>query len=216
MGWGKYAAVACCLVGLSACSTDTRFDAADDVAKARYVHDGPPALTLYTMISTKTGSGAHTSLMINASERVIFDPAGSVAFTGIPEHADVLYGITPPYARAYASAHARETYYVVIQRVEVSPEVAEQALALAKKAGPVSQAFCANATSTLLGKLPGFDSVKTSFFPRKVMDDFGAIAGVTTRELRETDGDDKVQAVLELEAEMAKAAAAAAPQAAMQ
>ncbi|MEZ5714341.1 MAG: hypothetical protein R3D85_03690 [Paracoccaceae bacterium] len=36
--------------------------------------DGDP-VTLFTMVSNETGSGGHTSLMIDASQRVIFDPS---------------------------------------------------------------------------------------------------------------------------------------------
>lgn len=164
------------------------------LAKA-YRYDGPPALTLYTMVSNRTGGGAHTSVMINASQRVIFDPAGTVRHSAIAEHGDVLYGITPRIAEFYERAHARETYHVVIQRVEVSPEVAEQALRLAQARGTVGSAFCANATSTLLRQLPGFESIKTTFYPGNLQKQFEQIPGVTTRKLFENDSDDKNVAV---------------------
>lgn len=192
------------LIVLSGCSTDTRYDDRAKIEAARYVHDGPPALTLFTMVNRRTGAGAHTSLMVNASQRVIFDPAGSVSFNGVPENADVLYGISPPYAKAYESAHARETFYVAIQRVEVSPEVAEQALQLVLSNGAVSQAFCAQSTSTLLSKLPGFQSIKPGFYPNKLREQFAAIPGVTERVLIEEDEDDKSVAIERLESELAE------------
>ncbi|MGX9356996.1 hypothetical protein ACS3SW_18060 [Roseobacteraceae bacterium S113] len=202
MGWAKASVLVLGVLALAGCAYDTRFDDPELIEQARYVHDGPPALTLYTMVSNNNGAGAHTSLMINASQRVIFDPAGSVSFTGIPENADILYGITPAYAKAYESAHARSTYHVVVQRIEVSAAVAERALQLALAAGPVPQSQCANSTSTLLSQLPGFESISSTWFPVNLSDDFGKVPGVTTRKHFEDDGNDKAQAVRDLEAQI--------------
>ena len=56
------------LVAGCAVNEDTSSD--EDIRQATYVHDGPPRLTLYTMVSNDTGAGAHTSLLINGSQRV--------------------------------------------------------------------------------------------------------------------------------------------------
>lgn len=191
------------LLALAGCADErTRFDPPEVIERAIYRHDGPPALTLYTMVSNATGQGAHSSIMINASQRVIFDPAGSVAHPAIAENGDVLYGITPRIADFYARAHARETYHVVIQRIEVPASTAEQALRLAIGNGAVSQAFCANATSNLLRQLPGFESIRPTFYPRKLSNQFGGLPGVTTRELRENDADDKSIAIAEFDKQL--------------
>lgn len=193
------------LVLLAACAdpTRTRFDDPEVIARAAYRHDGPPALTLYTMVNRDTGTGAHTSLMINASQRVIFDPAGSVQHPAIPERADVLYGITPRIEDFYARAHARKTHYVVIQRIEVPAATAEKALQLVVANGAVGQAYCAQSTSQILRQLPGFSSITPTFFPVKLSDQFGRIPGVTTRELREDDDEDKSKAIAAFDAEVA-------------
>lgn len=191
------------LVVLAGCSDDrTRFDSLEAVKKAAYRHDGPPALTLFTMVSNRTGSGAHTSLMINGSQRVIFDPAGSVEHSSIVERADVLYGITPRIADFYARAHARETYHVVIQRIEVPAATAEKALQLAIGNGAVGQMFCANSTSKILQQLPGFGGIKPTFYPLQLSKQFGALPGVSTRILRENDEDDKAKAIARYDAEL--------------
>lgn len=200
--FGRLSAALAALLVFSGCSTDTRFDGLETAEASRYVHDGPPALTLYTMINNTNESGAHTSLMINASQRVIFDPAGSVSFAGVPEHSDVLYGVTPDVARAYASAHARNTYRVAVQRIEVSPEVAELALQLAQGAGPVAQAFCTQSTSSLLQQLPGFESISPTFWPNNLREQFAALPGVAESVLREDDEDDKAIAIARLEQEL--------------
>lgn len=193
----------CAALALAGCAAtgDLRPDAsAEAVAQAAYRHDGPPALTLYTMINNRSGAGAHTSLMINGSQRVIFDPAGSVRLSAVPERNDVLYGVTPTVADFYARAHARETYHVVIQRIEVPAAVAERALQLALANGPVAPARCTTATAAILRQLPGFEGMPSTFFPKKLMEAFGTLPGVETQRLFENDSDDKAEAIAAFEA----------------
>lgn len=169
-------------------------------AKAAYRSSEPPSITLYTMINNRTNGGAHTSMMINApSQRVVFDPAGSVRFSEVPEINDVLYGISPAVEKAYESAHARSTYRVKIQRVLVPPQVAEQALQMVQANGPVASAACTTVTSRILRQLPGFETLPQSLFPDKLMEAFAELPGVTTREVREDDEDDKQLAVARIE-----------------
>jgi hypothetical protein len=177
---------------LAACGAQhTQNSPAEVIAQARYVHDGPPALTLFTMVNNRTGAGGHSSLMINASQRVIFDPAGSVRHDTMPERDDVLFGVTPALADFYTRAHARKSYHVVVQRVEVPAAVAERALQLALANGSVGQAQCARSISAILRQLPGFETVKSTWFPVKLSESFGEISGVTTDRLYEYDDDDK-------------------------
>lgn len=160
------------------------------LARAAYREPGPATLTLYTIISNRTGKGAHTSLMINASERVIFDPAGSFYATVVPERDDVLYGITPQVEKAYRGGHARITYHVVVQTLEVTPQQAETAYQLAVSNGRVPGAYCAKSTSALLQQVPGFESIKSTFYPTKLSQQFGALPGAVTETYRETDSED--------------------------
>lgn len=194
------------LVILAGCGAgnDMRPDAsAEVISSASYRHDGPAALTLYTMINNRSGAGAHSSVMINGSQRVIFDPAGTVRLSAVPERGDVLYGITPQVADFYARAHARETYHVVIQEIDVSPEVAEQALRLAIASGPAASGFCSASTSAVLRQLPGFESIGRTFFPKRLMADFGKLPGVRTTKLFENDEDDKSVAIAQFESSLA-------------
>lgn len=184
--------MACLLAAsVAGCAVSSRpqADQAEIVARS-YSDPGPSTLTLYTMISTRSGSGAHTSLMINASERVIFDPAGSFQADVVPLQNDILYGITPAVERAYRSSHARETHYARIQTIEVTPQQAEIAYQLAKQTGPVAGAFCANSTATILKQVPGFEEIDVTFFPVKLSEQFGALPGVITEEYRENDDAD--------------------------
>lgn len=187
-------------LALSACSAQEVWAPEDVVARAIHREPGRSYLTLYTMRNVGSGNGAHTSLLINASQRVLFDPAGSFKQEVMPERNDVLFGVTPRLEKFYVSFHARETYYVVGQTVDVAPEVAEQALNLALVAGPVPQANCARVTSGILRQLPGFEGFRQTWSPTKIEDDFAKLPGVTTEEYREDDADDKTLALEEISA----------------
>ena len=179
------------LLALTGCAAPQQPNAdAETLAKVAYRAPGPAKLTLYTMINNRTGRGGHASLMINASERVIFDPAGSFRADIVPVKDDVLYGITPAVERAYRSSHARETHYALVQTIEVSPQQAEVAYQLAKQSGPVAGAYCANSTSRILQQVPGFEQIDVTFFPVKLAEQFGQIPGVVTTEYREYDDAD--------------------------
>ncbi len=184
--------VACLLAVTVAGCTGSNRPQADlaEVAARSYRDPGPSTLTLYTMINTRTGSGAHTSLMISASERVIFDPAGSFRADVVPNKDDVLYGITPAVERAYRSSHARETHYARIQTIEVTPQQAEIAYQLAKQSGPVASAYCAHSTASILRQVPGFEQIDVTFYPVKLSEQFAQIPGVVTEEYREYDDAD--------------------------
>ena len=64
-------------VALAACGAVDRAAPLADVQRAAYRHNAPASLTLYTAISNNTGAGGHSGLLINGSQRVMFDPAGT-------------------------------------------------------------------------------------------------------------------------------------------
>ncbi len=161
-----------------------------EVSRRAYANGGDTSLTLYTVISNRDDGGAHTALLIDASQRVLWDPAGSFVHPFAPEQNDLLYGITPAVELVYEDFHARETFRIVRQTVRVPPEVAEQALRLAAANGPAGAATCALTTSRILGQLPGFDAIGTTWFPLRAMRDFAAMPGVVTRTITDDDADD--------------------------
>lgn len=130
----------------------------------------------------------------------MFDPAGSFAHATIPERNDVLFGMNPRVEDYYVSYHARSTFYVEGQRIVVSAAVAEQALRLALANGAVPKAACARATSGILRQLPGFQSIKQTYFPVTLRDEFAKIPGVVLTEYRENDADDKSIAAAQIDA----------------
>lgn len=156
-----------------------------------YRHPGQPMLTLFTMKSRGSGSGAHTGLMVSASQRVIFDPAGTFGGTNVAERNDVIFGITPRVEQYYMSYHARETYYVTRIDLPVPASVAEQALQLVQANGAVPKAYCARSTSEILSQLPGLQSIRPTMFPNNLERQFERLPGVTKREYYEDDADDK-------------------------
>ncbi|WP_264211008.1 hypothetical protein [Leisingera thetidis] len=194
------------LLALAGCAAPQQPNAdAGTLARVAYRQPGPAALTLYTMINNRTGRGGHASLMINASERVIFDPAGSFYASVVPERNDVLYGITPAVEKAYRGAHARSTYHVVVQRVEVTPEQAQKAYRLAVTNGRVPGAYCAQATIGILQQIPGFESLDRTFYPEKLAEQFGRLPGVVTERYYENDSADLQAGLAKSDADLSAA-----------
>lgn len=172
---------------LAACGADNIWASDEAVRAARVATDEPPSITLFTVIGIPRGEGGHSALMINGSQRVIYDPAGTWNHPRIPERHDVLYGITDNFKRFYIDYHARSTYWVAEDRVPVSREVADLAIARAEANGAAAKSFCAVETGSVLRGLPGFGSAPTGFSPLKLRDWFQTLPGVTSR--RHMDGD---------------------------
>lgn len=181
------ALVSICL--LAACAQPPAIPYASDarVAEVAYRAPGPDTLTVFTMVSNRNGKGAHSALMINGTQRVIFDPAGSFVNDRVPEQEDVLYGVTPAVLAGYKSAHARSTFHVVSQTFEVTPEQAAVALRLATTHGAVGRAFCTNATTGLLRQVPGFADIDQTFFPTRLMEQLATRPGMVEEKYFEDD-----------------------------
>jgi len=175
---------------LAACGAEPKWAPTEDVQQVRYHHDGPPSITLFTVISNRTGSGAHSGLMINGTQRVLFDPAGTWWSPSIPERNDVHYGITPHVLSYYIDYHTRVTYHTVMQTVEVSPEVAEMAIRAVEAYGAVSKAHCAKSITSILRTLPGFEGIQETYYPKKLMAQFSRIPGVKEHTVYDDDEDD--------------------------
>ena len=158
-----------------------------EINAAIHQNSGPPRLTLITMINNRSGAGAHSALLVESSQSVLFDPAGSFEHKALPERGDVLYGMTPAWIERYISAHARAEFHVVRQEISVTPAQAARALQLVQANGPVSSAFCANATSGLLKQIPGFEGIRQGFYPLKLMDQVANLPNVKTTKHFEDD-----------------------------
>jgi hypothetical protein len=179
-----------CLAGLfmlAACTAQPVWAPDDLVARARYVSDSPPSITLFTVLNNSSNAGEHSALMINGSQRVMFDPAGTWRHPQLPERNDVHFGMSQKMVDFYIDYHARENFRVIEQTILVSPEVAEIALQRALAYGPVPKAQCTRATSSVLRGTPGFEDMPSTLGPKKLMRAFAGLPGVTEREIRDTD-----------------------------
>ncbi|MDZ4085547.1 MAG: hypothetical protein U1E69_01975 [Tabrizicola sp.] len=178
------------LLGLTACGAEPKWAPQDQVDAVRFVEGPPNYITLYTVVNKRTGSGAHSAILVNGSERLIFDPAGTWYHPKLPERNDVHFGMNDKALAFYIDYHTRVTYDTIEQTVYVSPEVAEQVLARVKAYGAVPKAMCTQATSSILRGVPGFESLPQTFYPKKLSAAFGKLPGVTTRVITDDDDDD--------------------------
>lgn len=174
-------------LALAGCAAQRVWAPDDALARYRYVSGNPASLTLLTVKNVNSGNGAHSALLVDGSQRVLFDPAGTFKADTVPERNDLLYGFSPAVERAYLSYHARADYFVVVQTVSVPAPVAERALRLVQDSGPVAKANCTRVTSALLQDIPGFESLGRTWFPDNLAEDFGTLPGVVTTEYREQD-----------------------------
>ncbi len=185
----RYGFLVLALVGLMGCAADPIWAPDEDVNRVRYIHPGPKSITLYTMKNVGSGNGAHTSMLINASERIMWDPSGTFKHPQMPERNDVIFGMSPAALNVYVDYHSRESYYTVARTIEVPADVAEDLMRRAMAHGAVMNAYCTNSTYGLLKETPGFEHLRASFFPNKLDDQFAKLPGVVTEEFRDDDPD---------------------------
>lgn len=181
-----------CLVGLTvlgACGAEPKWAPQEQVDAVRFVSDEPTSITLYTVVNKRTGSGAHSAILVNGSERVIFDPAGTWYHPKLPERNDVTFGMNDKALAFYIDYHTRITYDTIEQKIYVSPQVAEMVLDKVKSYGAVPKAMCTDATSSILRSVPGFESLPHTFYPKVLSKAFGKLPGVTTRVITDDDDD---------------------------
>jgi len=175
---------------VAACGADFEYASDAAVSQARYEAGAPYTVTLMTAISNRSKAGAHSALLINGSQRVIWDPAGTWYHRTAPIRHDVHYGINDTLLEFYVDYHARETYHIVLQEVEVSREVADLMIARFEANGPAPKAFCSNQTSAVLGTIPGFETIPRSFYPKQTMAAFASLPGVREWTIYDDDDDD--------------------------
>ena len=167
------------LVVLTACGADGQFASDEAVARAHYVSTDPPSITLITSINNRSNTGAHSALIINGSERILFDPSGSWDQPAAPERNDVRFGMSPPFLLNYLQYQGIDPFRVVQQTVIVTPEVAALAIVAAENYGAVPKAACTTATSKILRGLPGFEGLASTLFPKALSKSFATLPGVT-------------------------------------
>lgn len=180
------------LLVLAACGADHIYAPDDVVARARYVDTSdPPYVTLFTVISNENQAGAHSGLLINGSQRVLYDPAGTWLSEQAPERYDMHYGITDDVLRFYVDFHARVSFRVQEQTVYVSKETADRIIALAEAEGASKKGFCADSISHVLTQVPEWSTyIRPTLWPKKLSAEFAMLPGVSETVVYDDDSDD--------------------------
>jgi hypothetical protein len=89
----------------------------------------------------------------------------------------------------YVDFQGTAPFEVIQQTIFVTPEVAEQVRQTAISYGAANKAACTRAVSSVLRSVPGFESLPSTWFPKKLSRGFAALPGVITRKLTSLDGD---------------------------
>ena len=182
----RWAVALAALAALAGCSVYE--DAPPEtVAAARYASDAPASVTLISMVDNETGKAAHSALLINGSQQVIYDPAGTFTHPELPRAGDVHYGVSPRFVDYYERYHARFSHSVHSQTVEISRAAADQVLANAQAEGRTPKMLCAGSVTGALTGVETFAQVNSSIFPERVRRDFARIAGVQDSYVYEVD-----------------------------
>lgn len=176
------------LVVLAGCAGEHQAASQSPLAYTPYVAQGPATITLITSINGRSDAGAHSALVINGSERVLYDPAGSWELQdGVaPERDDMHYGMFPAALDSYIAFQSNGVFYATEQTVVVPLAVADQAIAEAKAQGSTAKALCGHSVSTVLAKLPGFESLSVAYFPKAIAREFAKLPGVVETRIEGT------------------------------
>lgn len=178
------------LVVLMACEGSERnapIASSMEIQAAAYVSPLPNSITLLTMVKASGDFGEHSGILINASQQVLYDPAGTFRHSTSPNARDVNYGMHPAMVDYYKSYHARYGYYVVAQEIQVSPEIADLVFQRAIAQGETAKLRCGIAVSSVLNGLPMFADIPTTYYPGKIMDSFAEVPNVSTTYVYEDD-----------------------------
>ncbi|ABD56809.1 hypothetical protein Jann_3892 [Jannaschia sp. CCS1] len=179
------------VLSLAGCMGEEVWAPDDAVARATFVPPGPPTVTLITSINTANNSGAHSALLIDGAQRLLFDPAGSWHNPGVPERNDVLFGMSPGYLDLYMAFQSNGVFEVRTQTIEVSPAVAQQLSQAVQSYGAVGPAYCSRSITEILGATPGFTSIQRTFYPINTMGQFAQLPGVQQSTIIGTTGDEE-------------------------
>lgn len=169
------------VVLLSACRAEPEWAPETDVQRLAYSDGGDASVTLITVIKTSQNEGGHSAVLIDGSQRAIWDPAGTWWHPQSPERNDVHYGITPWMEAYYRDYHVRDNFHVVEQTVQVRRETADAMISAYQAYGPVPKANCTRSTSEVMRQIPGFESLSATWFPKTMMNEFEELPGVVTR-----------------------------------
>ncbi len=181
---------------LSSCTKPEYTRATQAQVQAAFYHsDAPPSISLLNMVNENTDSSEHAGLLINGSQRVLYDPAGDYWVKGRPRKDDIHYGMTDQWVQNYESFHARLGFFVQKQTVYVSQGVADLAIRKAQERGETYHTQCASSASWVLRQLPGFSSIPQTMFPDRLRKAFARLPNVQTTYIYEDDVGQNIEAL---------------------
>ena len=180
------------LLYLVGCSTLPDLDPVTTIKTPGYRHPGGATVTLVSVVSKRSASAGHSALIVNGTQRIIFDPAGSLFHKSLKFQGDVIYDANPSVVDGYIDYHTRNTHDTVVQTVDVADAVAEDLLKRLLSRGYVWKSFCAQSSSTLLRATPGFENIWPTFSPQKLMNNFGKLEDVRLARFSQPGDVDKI------------------------
>ena len=166
------------LLYLFGCSNLRDFDPVTTINTPGYRHPGGATVTLVSVVSKRSNTAAHSALIVNGTQRIIFDPAGTLFHKNLKFRGDVIYDANPSVVDFYIRYHTRNTHDTVMQSVDVADALAEDLLKRLLSRGYVWKSFRAQSASTLLRATPGFENIRPTFSLQKLMKNFGKIENV--------------------------------------
>lgn len=171
-------------------------DPIEAVERAAYVSDQAPYISVLTMVAYDGDDGAHSAILANGSQVALYDPAGTFDHPSLAERGDVFYGMTPVMEEVYKLYHARNSHFVVEQRLAVSREMADAMIARMQAQGPSPKMLCGKNISEVLRSFEQFSNVPQTYYPGKIMRAFADVPGVQTFRTEEDDVGQNVNLVM--------------------
>lgn len=176
------------LASLNGCTrSDYPRASQEEVEAAFYRSDAPPSISLMSMVSEASERSEHVGILINGSQRVLYDPAGDYYVLSRPRRDDIHYGMTDQWVQHYESFHSRLGFYVEKLTIPVSLQVADLAIARSQERGETYHTQCATSASWVLSGLPGFERIPRTMSPDTIRQVFATLPGVQTDIIRESD-----------------------------
>ena len=139
----------------------------------------PPSITLLTVIGIPRGEGAHSALLINGSQRIIFDGAGSWNHPAIPGLRRALRDHAELQELLYRLSRAQSLW--VAGTPNWSRGVANAAIRAAEAQGATDKSFCAVVDRPGAAWVPGFGRA-SGFAAEDAATGSLTLPGVTSKE----------------------------------
>ncbi len=174
------------LIGLTGCAREVA-SSSEEISRVAHRSEEPPYIAIVNMVDRSDQRAAHTAMIINASQRVIYDPAGTFQHRDLVERGDIHYGATDRMVDYYERYHARFSHFVHTQKIYLTAEQAERILRRTEAQGPSPKMFCTIHTGQILKDIPEFSYISVGFFPENLRRQIAKYPGVVDSYVYEND-----------------------------